>query len=52
MCSALSPPRRIWDSSITNSIEEVGLLVDKVIVCKTLFVPKQPVFALDGVRGL
>jgi hypothetical protein len=35
-------------SSITNSIEEVAPLVDKVIACEPPLVPNQQVFALDG----
>ena len=35
-------------SSITNSIEEVAPLVDKVIACEPPLVPDQQVFALDG----
>lgn len=35
-------------SSITNSIEEVAPLVDKVIACEPPLIPNQQVFALDG----
>ena len=33
--------------SITSSIEEAGLLVDRVIACELPFVPNEQVFALD-----
>jgi len=33
--------------SITSSIEEAGLLVDKVIACESPLVPNEQVFALD-----